>query len=129
MWSTRSVFRNRQFVHSKLHWIATNVNVMSWHCDVTSHEDRTLQTWKNIGLTFLGKLGLLFHIEICENCRFQIAKTSFQKLWFSKSENQRFWISKTAFFSPNTMVLLENHGKSSAVFTLKPRFLFWLHEV
>ena len=35
MWSTRTVFRNPQFVHSESHWIAINVNVMSWRCDVT----------------------------------------------------------------------------------------------
>ena len=35
MWSTSAVFRNRQFAHSESHWIAINVNVTSWRCDVT----------------------------------------------------------------------------------------------
>ena len=35
MWSTRPVFRNRQFEHSELHWIKVNVDVTLWHCEVT----------------------------------------------------------------------------------------------
>ena len=35
MWPTRPVFRNWQFAHSELHWIAINVNMISWCCDIT----------------------------------------------------------------------------------------------
>ena len=34
-WSTRSIFGNQQFAHSELQWIAINVNMMSWCCNVT----------------------------------------------------------------------------------------------
>ena len=44
MWSTMPVFRNRQFVHSELHWITIIVDMTSWCCDVTWR--RCLQTWK-----------------------------------------------------------------------------------
>ena len=35
MWCTRRLFRNWQIAHSESHWIAINVDVMLWCCDVT----------------------------------------------------------------------------------------------
>ena len=42
--SIMPVFRNRQFTHSESHWIAINVNMTSWHYNVTWRQVFT--TWK-----------------------------------------------------------------------------------
>ena len=57
MWSRRPVFKNRQFVHSELHWIA--INVM---CDIiwclqtgkkTSHRNSVFADISNLWLTVI----------------------------------------------------------------------------